>query len=66
MLDSGGQKGLVSMIRQPRRWPGYVIAAVGIVFVLKYPATAAGLVKGVADFVEWSAARAHDFTSAFH
>jgi hypothetical protein len=53
------------MIRQPRRWPGYVVAAIGLVFICKYPATAAGVIKGVAHFVVWSAARAHDFVSAF-
>ena len=53
------------MIRQPRRWPWYAAAVIGVVFVVKYPTTAAGLVTGLAHVVEWSAARAHDFVSAF-
>jgi len=54
------------MIRQPRRWPGYVAAAIGLVFVFKYPTTAAELIKGAATLVEWSAARVYDFAHAFH
>lgn len=53
------------MFRQPRRWPGYVVAAIGLVFVFKYPVTAADLVKGAAHLVEWSAACAYDFVHAF-
>jgi hypothetical protein len=54
------------MIRQPRRWPGYVAAAIGLVFIFQYPNTAAELIKGTATFLEWSAARAYDFVHAFH
>jgi len=54
------------MIRQPRRWPWYLAAAIGLVFVCNYPTTAADLVKGAATFIEWSAARAYDFVHAFH
>jgi hypothetical protein len=46
------------MIRQPRRWPGYIAAAIGLVFVKKYLTATAGLIKGPAHFVEWSAALA--------
>jgi hypothetical protein len=46
------------MIRQPRRWPGYAAAAIGLVFVKKYRIAMAGLIKGLVHFVEWSAARA--------
>jgi hypothetical protein len=54
------------MMRQPRRWPGFVVAAIGLVFIFKYPTTAAGLIKGAASFAEWSAGRAYDFVHAFH
>jgi hypothetical protein len=54
------------MIRQPRRWPGYLAAAVAIVFVLKYPDQAAGIAVGLAHAVEWSAASMHRLASAFH
>lgn len=50
---------------QPRRWPWYLAAAIGLVFVVKYPVTSADLIKGAARFVEWSAARAYAFTHAF-
>ncbi len=62
----GSKEGWSTMIRQPRRWPGYVAAAIGLVFVFKYPTTAAELIKGAASFVEWSAARVYDFAHAFH
>lgn len=53
------------MIWQPRLWPGFLLVAIGLVFVFKYPVTAAGLTKGVAHFVSWSAAGLYDFVHAF-
>jgi len=53
------------MIRQPRRWPWYAAAAIGVVFVFKYPTTSADLIRGTAHAVVWCAAQAHDFTRAF-
>lgn len=54
------------MIRQSRRWPWYVAAAFGLVFIFTYPTTAAELFKGLAHVVEWSAARANDLVHAFY
>ena len=53
------------MIRQPRRWPWYAAAVVGVVFVFKYPVLSAELIKGGAHLVEWTAAQAHDFLNVF-
>jgi hypothetical protein len=53
------------MIRQPRRWPWYAAAVIGVVFVFKYPVLAADLIKGTAHAVEWCAAQAHAFFSVF-
>ena len=53
------------MIRQPRRWPWYAAAVVGVVFVFKYPVLSAELIKGTAHLVEWTAAQARAFLNVF-